>query len=298
MDFYQATNGARPREAILEGVNKNLVKDPKILALAAKILKQPVDKVEDKVDSVLDKIEQQGQAPRAKGGGEEKEEKVNEALGIAVTLALAVPLLLEAGGSIVGWLNKKFNLKGEELEEYKKWQAKCGALKKLIKDYKKRAGSDRYLNVEYRRGDGEDYDAKMAREIDKIKRYIKNKEDELEKLEEEGERFGGKVSNLLKSAGHGLHKVYTSPIRALLWTISLFTPKGNDLRDPKIREKVANIIYAVIMIGLGISGMVHELSHLAGVKESLVAILDGTKAGKSATEIIKDVPIVVKAFAT
>ena len=133
----------------------------------------------------------------------------------------------------------------------------------------------------------------------KIKRYVDNKKVELAKMKEEGDKkFGGKISNFLKEAGHGLHSLYTSPIRALLWTISLFTPKGSDLKNPKIREKIANIIYAAGMIGFAGFGIYESVKSLVGVSEAATAIIDGVKGGKSVSEIVTDVPIVAKAFAT
>jgi polyhydroxyalkanoate synthesis regulator phasin len=250
-------------EIVLEGEDKNLVTDPRILALAAKITKQSVDKVEDKVDAVLT------------GKEEENKEEIKEAL--AITLALALPMILEAGGSLAGWINKKYGLSKEELVEYKKWQSEYNKLKKTVDSY-----SDSIKLTD-----------------PKTKRYVDNKKAELAKMKQEGsEKFGGKISKFLKEAGHGLHSLYTSPIRALLWTISLFTPEGSDLRNPKIREKIANIIYAVGMIGFAGYGVYHSVQHLVGVSEAATAILDGVKGGKSASEIVKDIPAVAKAFAT
>ena len=248
-------------ETVLEGEDKNLVTDPRILALAAKITKQSVDKVEDKVDAALT-------------GKEENKEKVNEAL--AITLALALPMILEAGGSIAGWVNKKFGLSKEELEEYKKWEIEYNNLKKKIESYTNLKLTD-----------------------PKTKRYVDNKKVELAKMKEIGsKKFGGKISKFLKEAGHSLHHLYTSPIRALLWTISLFAPEGSDLKDPKIREKIANIIYAVGMMVFAGYGVYSSVKHLIGVTEAATAIIDGVKGGKSVSEIVTDVPIVVKAFST
>lgn len=242
--------------------DQNLVNDPRILALAAKIVKQPVDKVEDKVDAVLT------------GKEEKNKENVNESL--VITLALALPMILEAGGSIAGWINKKYGLSKEELEEYKKWQAQYTSLKKTI----------------------ESYTDTLKLTDPKTKQYVENKKAELAKMKEEGKKFGGRMAKFLKEAGHSLHSLYTSPIRALLWTISLFTPKGSDLRDKKVREKIANIIYATGMVIYAGVGTYQSLTHLYGVSEAATAIIDGTKTGKSVSEIIQDIPAVVKAFAT
>ena len=110
--------------------------------------------------------------------------------------------------------------------------------------------------------------------------------------------FGSDFGKKLKDAGHGLHNIYTSPIRALLWIISKFTPKDSDLRKKEIREKIANIIYATGMIAFAGYGIYSSLSGLPGVAEAATAILDGAKGGKSTAEIIADVPLVAKAFAS
>jgi hypothetical protein len=247
-------------EIILEGEDKNLVTDPRILALAAKVVKQPVDKIEDKVDAVL------------AGNEEENKEEVNESL--TITLVAALPMMLEAGGSIAGWVNKKYGLSKEELAEYKKWQVKYNQLKKTIDSYT---------------------DLKLT--DPKIKRYVENKKEELAKMkEEESKKFEGKIANFLKNAGHGLHSLYTSPIRALLWTLSLFTPKGSFLRNAKNREKIANIMYACLMLGFAGVGIFDSIKNLAGVAEAATALIDGAKGGKSVEEILKGIPFIVKAF--
>ena len=51
------------------------------------------------------------------------------------------------------------------------------------------------------------------------------------------------------------------------------------------------------MIAFAGYGIYSSLSGLPGVAEAATAILDGAKGGKSAAEIIADVPLVAKAFA-
>jgi len=244
------------KEILLEGNAESLVKDPNILALAAKIVKQPVAKVEDKVEDAL------------AGKEEKKKEEVNEAL--ALTLALALPMILEAGGSLANLLKRKFGLDKEKAERYENW-------KKLYKQSEERLKA----------AEQEKNEAGVEKE--------KKQQEELKKMRDK--EFGSDFGKKLKDAGHGLHNVYTSPIRALLWVISKFTPKDSDLRKKEIREKIANIIYATGMIAFAGYGIYSSLSGLPGVAEAATAILDGAKGGKSAAEIIADVPLVAKAFA-
>ena len=245
------------KEILLEDNAEDLVDDPKILALAAKIVKQPVEKVEDKVEAAL------------AGKEEESKEEVNESLGL--TIALALPMILEAGGKLADLLKRKYGLDEEKTKLYLKWR-------KLYKQ-----SEDRLKKFE------QDKDEKAI---------SKEKIQQTKLIQIRDEDFGSDFGKKLKEAGHGLHNLYTSPIRALLWVISKFTPKDNDLRVKEIREKIANIIYAAGMLGLVGVGLYSSLSNLAGVSEAATALLDGTKAGKSTSEIIADIPVVAKAFAT
>lgn len=244
-------------QEIVSEDEKNLVDDPKILALASKIVKQPVEKVEDKVEAALT------------GKEEESKEELNEAL--ALTLALALPLLLEAGGSLANLLKRNFGLDKEKVERYSNW-------KKLYKQSQER------LKV-----------AKQEKNKTEIEKEEKQQENLIKIRDKE---FGSDFGKTLKKAGHSLHNVYTSPIRALLWVISKFTSKTNDLRKKEIREKIANIIYASGMVIFAGYGIFESLQNLPGVAEAATAILDGVKGGKSVEEIVTNIPLVAKAFAS
>ena len=73
-----------------------------------------------------------------------------------------------------------------------------------------------------------------------------NKE-EMEKYKALLEPGKSKIGKLAHDAGHKLHSFYTSPIRLLLYTISLSAKKDSKLKDKKFREKVANILYCIII---------------------------------------------------
>lgn len=254
------------KEILLEGNAEDFVNDPKILALAAKIVKQPVEKVEDKVEAAL------------AGKEEESKEKINEDL--ALTLALALPMILEAGGKLSDLIKQKYGLSSEEAQEFQKWETEYKKIKTIVDSYG-------------------DPDANLVLTDPKKREKYDQLVTQLARMKEEGNKqFSSDFGEKLREAGHGLHSLYTSPIRALLWVVSKFTSKDNDLRNKEIREKIANIIYATGMVAYGGYGAIDALKNLAGVSEASLAILDGTKAGKSTSEIIADIPVVAKAFAT
>ncbi len=99
--------------------------------------------------------------------------------------------------------------------------------------------------------------------------------------------FGSNFGNWMKEKGHALHHAYTAPIRAVLWTISKATKSSSKLRDEKFREKVANVIYAITMVGLAGYGIYSTLGHMAGVGEVSQIVLKGVEGGLNTKEIIK-----------
>lgn len=237
----------------------DLAKDPRILSLVSKAVKKDVSEVKKKIDSSTTVTE---------------EEDLNESL--AITFALALPMILEAGGSLINLIKRNFGLDKKKMEEYKKWDLEYEQLKKEIGEHKKSLNS-------------------LSNPSEKTKH-----EEMMERLkkmkEERDEKFGTKIGEKLTHAGHSLHRVYTGPIRALLWGISKFTPPDSKLRKKEIRDKIANIVYAVLMVGYAGYGVWHSISHLSGVSEAATAILDGTKGGKSVSEILSEIPSLLNAF--
>lgn len=100
--------------------------------------------------------------------------------------------------------------------------------------------------------------------------------------------FGSDFGNWLKEKGHQLHSLYTSPIRATLKGIAFFSKPSSVLRDSKVREKVANIIYAGFMITLAGYGIMSSISHLAGLSEVAQIFLKGLESGVQISEIRKE----------
>lgn len=97
-----------------------------------------------------------------------------------------------------------------------------------------------------------------------------------------------KFAEKLSKAGHKLHEVYTKPIERFLAGISYFQKPGSKLKDKKYRQKVANIIYAVIMLSIAGVGVAQHIKHLDGVGPVLHVIADGVKSGVSIADIAKN----------
>lgn len=190
------------------------------------------------------------QAKMAKKG-----EEVNESL--FVTLALLTPAILELVSKLANKIKEKVSFNDEERAEYEKNKA---ALKKLKK---------------------EDPGPK-ATEVDK-----KKWREELERLEELVQISN--VGKWIHKSAHGLHKLYTSPIRLLLYTISLGFKKGSKIKDQEWRTRTANVLYACLMIWIAGVGIKEALSSLEGVKQFITLIADVAKEGVSIADIVKAV---------
>jgi len=85
-------------------------------------------------------------------------------------------------------------------------------------------------------------------------------------------KFGSKIGNTLKNVSHKIHGAYVVPIMALLkgiaYTSYAVTGKKNQLMKKGQREKFANIIYALVMLGAAGEGIFSHMSHvedMAGV---------------------------------
>ena len=200
---------------------------------------------------------------------EEEKTKVDEsAVTLAITIAGLIPPALNLVGGIANKAKEMFGLSDEEKIELEK-------LDKLIK------GKEKYI---------EDLDVKDS---------PKEKEErgKIEALKKQrDEKFGTKIGNMAKHAGHSLHEAYTYPIRKMLqfiaWTAEMFGKKTK-LQDEKYREKLANIIYATAMFSVAGYGVASHIKHLAGVGPVLTTLADGVKAGKSIADIVKDAALLI-----
>ena len=90
----------------------------------------------------------------------------------------------------------------------------------------------------------------------------------------------------MEKAGHKLHKWYVAPFKGLLWILG-YTGLWPQMRNKKLREKAANIFYALAMISFAGYGIVSHLGHLNGIKAAAevgVELADGGISYASAAE--------------
>ena len=196
-----------------------------------------------------------------------EEKKIDEeAITLAITIAGLIPPALNLVGNIANKAKQMFGLNDKEKEI-------LAQLDKKIKEKKE-----------------------LINKLDKENNPREKKERELldQLIKQKDEKFGTKIGNMAKHAGHSLHEAYTFPIRKMLqfvaWTSEKFSKKTK-LSDEKYREKLSNIIYAVAMLSIAGYGIASHITHLAGVGPVITTLADGVKAGKSIVDIVKDVAL-------
>jgi hypothetical protein len=101
---------------------------------------------------------------------------------------------------------------------------------------------------------------------------------------QEPSKFGEKLSK----AGHAIHEKYTWPLERFLAGIAYFQKKDSKLKNKKYRQKIANILYAVIMLSIAGVGVAQHIKHLDGVGPVLHVIADSIKSGVSMVDIAKN----------
>ena len=196
---------------------------------------------------------------------EKEEDKIEEVgLALAVTIAGLIPPALELVGGVTNKAKQLIGLSDQEKKELAELNAKIKKAKNLV----------------------DTFDDKNIGSNDEEKRAIqllKNLKDEKD------EKFGTKFGNWAKHAGHSLHHAYVTPIRKMFEYADKFTKKDSKLRDEDYREKLSNIVYAVVMMGVAGVGVASHISHLHGVGPVLTTLADGVKGGKSVVDIVKGV---------
>ena len=196
---------------------------------------------------------------------EKEEDKIKEVgLALAVTIAGLIPPALELVGNVTNKAKQMIGLNDQEKKELANLNAKIKKAKGLV----------------------DTFDDKTIGSNDKEKRAIellKNLKDEKD------EKFGTKFGNWAKQAGHSLHHAYVTPIRKMFEYAAKFSKKDSKLRDEDYREKLSNIIYAAVMMGVAGVGIASHIGHLQGVGPVLTTIADGVKEGKSIVDLVKGV---------
>ena len=196
---------------------------------------------------------------------EKEEGKIEEVgLALAITIAGLIPPALELVGGVTNKAKQMIGLNDQEKKELADLNAKIKKAKDLV----------------------DNFDDKTIGSNDKEKRSIellKNLKDERD------EKFGTKFGNWAKHAGHSLHHAYTLPIRKMFEYAAKFSKKDSKLRDEDYREKLSNIIYAAVMMGVAGVGIASHIGHLNGVGPVLTTIADGVKEGKSIVDLVKGI---------
>jgi len=247
-----------------EDAEKVLADTPdEIEAALAKALKMSPDELEKKLTS------------------KDEKEKLDE--GLAVTIALLLPAILELTGSVVNKIKQQF-LPAEQRDELNKLLAQ-------IKDIRKKHDIGKFVDNPF----NDTPEQKQAKgHIKKIKKEIEDK-------------FGAKVPWLkwdeekgfvrddksLKSLGHKLHHVYTSPIVLFLRLASLVPGAPKVLKDKGSRQKIADILYAAAMLYLGGAHVKHGLhdilaSHGVDAVKLADTVGNGYKTGLSFSEVASE----------
>ena len=127
-------------------------------------------------------------------------------------------------------------------------------------------------------------------EYNDLSKKIKDEKDSSKKKElkkQRDKKYGSKVGNWFKDAGHSLHHKYTFPIRKLLNFAGKFAKEGSSLKDKEKNEIRANIVYAVIMAGIAGFGIWSHIGHLKGVANVATFIADSVKEGVSIADTIE-----------
>jgi hypothetical protein len=201
---------------------------------------------------------------QVKTSEKDSKEPVEEiAIGTIALIAGLVPPALELVGGTLNKAKQLFGLDDTEKKELEKLNNEIKKAKKLVKDFdSKQTG-------------GQSPEEQRARKL--LQQY----------QEEKDKKFGSKLGNMAKHAGHSLHSAYTAPIRGFLKLVGLTA--GGPLKDEKYREKLANIIYAAIMIGVAGVGVMGHIKHLTGVGPVITTIADLIKEGLSIKDVIKSV---------
>ena len=194
-----------------------------------------------------------------------EENKIEEVgLALAITIAGLIPPALELVGNVTNKAKQLVGLSDQEKKELAELNAKIKKAKGLV----------------------DTFDDKNIGANDEEKRAIqllKNLKDERD------EKFGTKFGNWAKHAGHSLHHAYVTPIRKMFEYAAKFTKKDSKLRDEDYREKLSNIIYAAVMMGVAGVGIASHIGHLHGVGPVLTTLADGIKEGKSIVDLVKSV---------
>ena len=190
------------------------------------------------------------------------DKELNEVVMTAITIAGLLPTIMEAIGGLSNWIARNTGKSKKQIAQLKKFNAKIEEKEELVKKLDK---------------------ANDKKNEEKQRSIIKKL------IEERDNRWGSDFGQWMKTAAHKLHSAYVFPIKKILAGIAFFQKKDARLKDPKYREKVANVLYAITMAIVAGAGILSHLGHLSGVGNISITIADMVKEGSSLKDIFKAV---------
>ena len=188
---------------------------------------------------------------------QESKTRLHEDLGIS--LLLAAPTLLKLLGNLIEWIYRKITL-GDE--EEKAWEEQKAAF-----DYAKKTGKT--------------IDGKTVSD-----KEIHDMEEALNKT---------KAGKFFKWLAHKFHSGYVAPLRLIIAGIQYMSfPEDSWMTAWKDSKKPANIIFAVLMIGVAGYLGIHAISEITNLSVSVLspiasAVTDAVKGGDMSIEVLKAV---------
>lgn len=238
------------------------VSDQQIEDLMMKIAKElkSAGKIENIPTSIdIDKLEKGDES-----GIKLKESKTQLHEDFGLSLILAAPTLLKLLGNLIEWIYRKITLNSEE---QKAWEDEKAAF-----DYAKKTGKT--------------IDGKPASDKD-----IHHMEEALIK---------SKAGKAITWLAHKFHDAYTSPLRLIIAGAMYIYDNENEngamswMQAWKDSKKPANIIFAILMIGVAGYLGIHAISEITSLSISTLspiasAVTDALKGGDMTLAVLKSI---------
>lgn len=187
----------------------------------------------------------------------ENQEVIKESLSLA--LFLGAPTILKLIGKLIDWVYRKFILSKEEKRQ---WQE---------------AGAD----------------LAYAKEMGKLPNGKKVSDDEIHHMEEK--MYKSKIGKKLYDVSHSLHDAYIFPLRSviagLMWVMD---DKISTSQAWKNAKRAADLIYAVIMIGIAGYGALHSLQSIPSVAAAISTVGGYSALATSGIDLSKGADMVLK----
>ena len=183
--------------------------------------------------------------------------------GLAMAVVAAFPVLIKLLGKIINKFSNVVGIGGPEKRAA--LDAKYAEIDKIKKEYN--------LGMDFNPFNDSPKEEEAKAKIDKIKKEIE-------------EEFGTKVGDFFKNTGNEILKAYYTPFLLLISGIAAFTPKGSALRDEKLQEKIAKVMYGATMIFVAGKGIAHSLHHIAEIKPAVTAMIEAIEAKESFKKVV------------